>query len=179
MQALLQDLKFAARTLSKNLGFTAVAVLTLALGIGATSAIFSVVNAVILHPLPYRDPSQLLFLSGVVLQTKTSGLGVSFTKYSQIREQSSALEGITAYYGATLSLVTHREPEAINGARATRDLFPVLGVTLARGRGFLPEEEAVGAADVAIISASFWHSHFAADENILGRSLTLDGRPAT
>ena len=179
MQALLPDLKFAARMLGKNLGFTAVAVLTLALGIGANSAIFSVVNAVILHPLPYRDPSQLLFLSGVVLQTKTSGLGVSFTKYSQIREQSSALEGIAAYYGTTLSLVTDREPEAINGARAARNLFPVLGVTLERGRDFLPEEEAVGAADVAIISAGFWHSHFAADENILGRSLTLDGRPVT
>jgi putative ABC transport system permease protein len=179
MQTLLQDLKFAARMLRKNLGFTAVAVLTLALGIGANSAIFSVINAVLLHPLPYRDPSQLFFLSGIVLQTKTSGLGVSFTKYSQIREQSSALEGIAAYYGTTLSLVTDREPEAINGARAARNLFPVLGVTLARGRDFLPEEEAVAAADVAIISAGFWHSHFAADENILGRSLTLDGRPVT
>src|ERR1700676_2380706 len=179
MQALLQDLKFAARMLRKNLGFTAVAVLTLALGIGANSAIFSVVNAVLLQPLPYRDPGRLLFLSGTLLQTKATGVNISFTRFTQINKQTSALESSAAYYGTTLSLVTEREPEAINGARATRNLFSVLGTSPVRGRGLLPEEEAPGAADVAISTDGFWHSHFAADEHVLGRSITLDGRPAT
>jgi putative ABC transport system permease protein len=179
MQALLQDLKFAARMLRKNLGFTAVAVLTLALGIGANSAIFSVVKAVLLQPPPYRDPSRLLFLSGTFLQTKATGVTISFTRFTQINEQTSVLEGIAAYYGTTLSLVTEREPEAINGARATGNLFSVLGTSPVRGRGFLPEEESPGAADVAIITDGFWHSHFAADEHVLGRFITLDGRPAT
>src|ERR1700676_2055010 len=179
MQALLQDLKFAARMLRKNLGFTAVAVLTLALGIGANSAIFSVVNAVLLQPLPYRDPGRLLFLSAPLLQTKATGVNISSTRFTQITKQPSALESSAAYYGTTLSLVTEREPEAINGARATRNLFSVLGTSPVRGRGFLPEEEAPGAADVAIITDGFWHSHFAADEHVLGRSITLDGRPAT
>jgi putative ABC transport system permease protein len=179
MQALLQDLKFAARMLRKNLGFTAVAVLTLALGIGANSAIFSVVNAVLLHPLPYKDPGRLLSISSTLLQTNASGVRVSFTKLSLIQEQTHALEGVAAFYGTTLSLVTEREPEAVNGARATRNFFSALGVSPVRGRDFLPEEEADGAADVAIITDGFWHSHFAADENILGRSLTFDGRPVS
>jgi len=179
MQALLQDLKFAARMLRKNPGFTAVAVLTLALGIGANSAIFSVVNAVLLHPLPYKDPGRLLFLTSSVLQTNTPGVNVSLTKLTLIQEQTHALEGVAAFYGNTLTLVTDREPEAINGARTTRNLFSVLGIQPSHGREFLPEEEALGAADVAVISDGFWHSHFAADENILGRSLTLDGRNVT
>ena len=179
MQALLQDLKFAGRILRKNLGFTAVAVLTLALGIGANSAIFSVINAVLLQPLPFRDPGRLLFLTSTVLQTNQTGVNVSFTKFTQMREQTSAIEGLAAFYGATLSLVTEREPEAINGARATRNFFSVLGTSPARGRDFLPEEETDGAADVAVITDGFWHSHFAAGSNVLGRSITLDGRPVT
>jgi putative ABC transport system permease protein len=179
MQVILQDLRFATRLLRKNLGFTAVAVLTLALGIGANTAIFSIVNAVLLRPLPYPDSSRLLFLSGTLLQTKASGARISLTRYSQLREQTAAFEGIAAYYGSTLSLVTEREPEAVNGARATGNLFSILGTLPTRGRGFLAEEEAAGAADVAVITDGFWHSHFAADESILGRTLTLDGRPVT
>ncbi len=179
MQTLLQDLKFAARMLRKNPGFTLVAMLTLALGIGANSAIFSVVNAVLLQPLPYRNPGALLNLSAVNLQTKAGGINVSFTKFTQLRESSHALEGIAAYYTATLSMVTDREPEAVNGARVSRDFFSVLGIAPMRGRDFLREEETTGAADVVIISDGFWHSHYAADDRTLGKSLTLDGKAAT
>lgn len=176
---ILQDLKFALRMLRKNPGFTLVAVLTLALGIGANSAIFSVVNAVLLQPLPYRDPGRLLFISGLDLKTKTNGINFSYTKLTAMREQSRTTDGIAAYYSTTLSLITDREPEAINAARATQDFFHVLGVSPARGRDFRPEEEVIGAADVAIISDGFWHSHFAADEHTIGKSITLDGRPST
>ena len=179
MPSFWQDVRFAARMLRNNPGFAAVAVLTLALGIGANSAIFSVVNAVLLQPLPYAEPGQLLFISSSDLRSKANGINVSLTKLSLIREQHQVIESIAAYYGTSLSLVTDREPEAINGARTTYDLFSVLGISPARGRAFLPEEEAQGGPDVAIISDGFWHSHFAGDESILGRTLRLDGRPAT
>jgi putative ABC transport system permease protein len=175
----MQDLKFAARMLRKNPAFTLVAVLTLALGIGANSAIFSVVNAVLLEPLPYHDPGSLLNLSAVNLQTKAAGIPLSYTKFTQIREQSHSLEGVAAYYPATLSMVTGRGAEAINAARVSSDFFSVLGISPARGRDFLPEEEVAGAADVAVISDGFWYSHYAADDHALGKSLTLDGKPAT
>jgi putative ABC transport system permease protein len=176
MSSFLQDVRFAARMLRKNLGFALVAVLTLALGIGANSAIFSVVNAVLLRPLPYTEPGRLLFISSSDLKTKVNGINVSLTKLSLLREQHQVIESIAAYYGTSLSLVTDREPEAINGARATYDLFSVLGVLPNRGRTFLPEDDVQGAPDVAVISDGFWHSHFAADENILGRSIRLDSR---
>jgi putative ABC transport system permease protein len=176
---MIQDLKFALRILGKNPGFTFVAVLTLALGIGANSAIFSVVNAVLLQPLPYQAPGRLLYLSGVVRQTGAVGANMSFTKFSQIKEQSHTLESATAFYTASMSLVTEREPEAVNAGRASRDFFTVLGISSIRGRDFLPEEDSIGAADVAIISDGFWHSHFAGNPAALGRSVTLDGRPVT
>jgi putative ABC transport system permease protein len=167
------------RMLGKNPGFTVVAVLTLALGIGANSAIFSVVDAVLLRPLPYRDPHRLIYLSQVNLQTQTNGIFLSFPKYTQIAEQSRTMESVAAYFAATLNYVTKREPEALNGARATGNFFHVLGIAPVLGRTFLPEEELPGAADVAILSDGFWHSHFAGDEHVLGRSIVLDGKTAT
>ncbi len=179
MRSIVQDLRFAMRMLGKNPGFTVVAVLTLALGIGANSAIFSVVDAVLLRPLPYRDPHRLIYLSQVNLQTQTNGIFLSFPKYTQIAEQSRTMESVAAYFAATLNYVTKREPEALNGARATGNFFHVLGIAPVLGRTFLPEEELPGAADVAILSDGFWHSHFAGDEHVLGRSIVLDGKTAT
>lgn len=179
MLTLMQDLKFAVRMLAKNPGFTLVAVLTLALGIGANSAIFSVVDAVLLRPLPYQAPAQLIYITGLIRQTGTAGGPMSFTKFTQIQEQSHTLESSAAFYGTTLSLVTEREPEAITGNRVSASFFHVLGIAAIRGRDFLPEEDALGGADVAIISDGFWHSHFAADSSALGRSLDIDGRPVT
>jgi putative ABC transport system permease protein len=179
MQTLWLDLRFAARMLRKNLGFTLVAVLTLALGIGANTAIFSVVNAVLLKPMPYQDAERLVYISQTVLQNGATGAPVSFTKYEQIREQSRALESTAAYYTLSLSLVTQREPEAIPAARVTGDFFKVLATTPVRGRTFLSEEEQPGGSDVAIVSDAFWHSHFGGEENLLGRTLTLDGKNMT
>jgi predicted permease len=179
MQTLWQDLKFAWQMLRKNPGFAVVAVLTLALGIGANTAIFSVVNTVLLQPLPYKEPGRIISLTQIDLKTQASGALMSYTKYTQIREQSKTLQSMAGFYPLTLSLVTEREPEAVNGARASVDFFGVLGISPARGRTFSPEEEQDGGADVAIISDGFWHSHFAGDPSALGKPLVLDGKTAT
>jgi putative ABC transport system permease protein len=179
MQNLWQDLKFALRMLRKNPGFTAVAILTLALGIGADTAIFSVVNSVLLQPLPYKEPGRIISLTQYDLKTHAGGALMSYTKFTQIQEQSKTLENLAGYYPLALSLVTEREPEAVNGARASIDFFRVLGISPARGRVFLPEEEQDGGPDVAVISDGFWHSHFAGDPAALGKTLALDGKNAT
>jgi putative ABC transport system permease protein len=179
MHSVGQDLKFALRMLRKNPAFTIVAVLTLGLGIGANTAIFSVIDAVLLQPLPYRDAAQLVQISQIVLQSQTPGLAVSFTKFEQMRAQSQTLESVAAYYPLPVSLVTKQEPEALPGARVSLDFFRVLGVPPARGRTFLAEEEQPGARDVAIVSYSFWHSHFGGAEDLLGRVLTVDGKDVT
>lgn len=179
MQTIWNDIKFAARMLRKNAGFTAVAVITLGLGIGANTAIFSVVNAVLLKPLPYSNADSMIFVSQSQRQPQLTGVPVSFTKYEQIRAQSQTLESTAAYYPLTLSLVTQREPEAIFGARVTMDFFKVLGISPARGRTFDAVEETPGGSDAAVISDGFWHSHFGGDDMLLGRTVTLDGKNVT
>jgi putative ABC transport system permease protein len=179
MQTLWQDLKFALRMLGNNPGFTTVAILTLALGIGANTAIFSVVNTVLLQALPYKEPGRIISLAQIDLKTQASGALMSYTKYTQIKEQSKTLESMAGYYPLTLSLVTEREPEAVNGARASIDFFRVLGISPARGRTFSPEEEQDGGPDAAVISDGFWHSHFAGDPAAIGKPLVLDGKSAT
>jgi putative ABC transport system permease protein len=179
VQSLIQDLRFAFRMMLKNRAFTIVAVLTLALGIGANCAIFSVVDAVLLQPLPYSNPNRLIYLTGVDTSSGTPGLAVSFTRFTMLRQQSQTLDRIAAFYTTSLSLVTDNQPEAVNAARLSSDFFSVLGVPPALGRDLSPEEETVGAAAVAVITDGFWHSHFAGDERVLGKTLTLDGRPTT
>jgi putative ABC transport system permease protein len=179
MHALLQDLKFPLRMLRKNPGFTAVALLTLALGIGANAAIFSVVNAVLLRPLPYSDPGRLLAITQTDRASGTTGVPLSFTKFSEILHQSKTLDAAAALYFYSPSMVSERGPELLSAARVSGDFFRVLGVPIARGRAFLPEEEALGGNDVAVMSDAFWHDHFAADPGILGKSLLLDGKSVT
>src|SRR5277367_4110095 len=174
-----RDIKFALRMLTKNPGFTIVAILTLALGIGANTAIFSVVDAVLLQPLPYKDPARIVNISGLDLKTRNSGMYLSYTKYTAIQEQNKTLESLAAFYPLTLSMLTDREPEAVNGARASHDFFHVLGISPALGRSFLPEEDQPGGPNVAIISDGFWRSHFAGDPAALGKPLVLDGKNAT
>src|SRR5277367_1336945 len=174
-----RDIKFALRMLTKNPGFTIVAILTLALGIGANTAIFSVVDAVLLQPLPYKDPARIVNISGLDLKTRNSGMYLSYTKYTAIQEQNKSLESLAAFYPLTLSMLTEREPEAVNGVRASSDFFHVLGISPVLGRSFLPEEEQLSGPDVAILSDGFWHSHFAGDAAALGKPLVLDGKNVT
>jgi putative ABC transport system permease protein len=165
--------------LRKNPGFAALAMLMLALGIGANTAIFSVVNAVLLRPLPYGNSEQLLAISQTDRTSGTTGVPVSFTKFTEISEQNKSLANAAAFYPYTPSLVSEHEPELVNAVRISADLFRVLGITPPLGRNFLPEEEKPGGDDAAILSDGFWHSHFAADPGVLGKTLSLDGKRVT
>jgi putative ABC transport system permease protein len=176
MRTIWQDVKFALRILKKNPGFALVAVFTLALGIGANTAIFSVVSAVLLQPLPYRDSGRLLSISQVDRQSHIVGVPVSHTKFVQIQEQSRTLESEAAYYTLSVTLTTQHDPEVVIGAHVSPSFFDVLGVHPARGRTFLSEEQKTGGPDVAIVSDAFWHSYFAGDESLLGRTITLDSK---
>ena len=176
MRTIWQDVTFALRILKKNPGFTLVAVLTLALGIGANTAIFSVVSAVLLQPLPYRDSGRLLSISQVDRQNHVTGVPVSHTKFAQIQEQNRTLEGAAAYYVLGLALATQHDPEAVIGAHVSQSFFAVLGVHPARGRTFLPEEQKTGGSDVAVVSDAFWHSYFAGDGSLIGRTISVDGK---
>jgi putative ABC transport system permease protein len=176
MRTIWQDVKFALRILKKNPGFAVVAVFTLALGIGANTAIFSVVNAVLLRPLPYRDSGRLLSISQEDRQSRTYGIPLSYTKFTQMQAQNRTLEGAAAYYVLGLALATRHDPELVIGAHVSQSFFDVLGVRPARGRTFLPEEQSPGGPDVAVVSDAFWHSYFAGDESLLGQTITIDGR---
>jgi putative ABC transport system permease protein len=179
MHNLVQHLKFALRMLRKNPGFAAVAMLTLALGIGANTAIFSVVHTVLLEPLPYPEASRLISILQVDSRKGTRGVPLSYPKFQQIGEQSKTLQSVAVYYLRDMSLTTLREPEVVSGARVSSEFFRVLGASPARGRDFLAEDDHSGAADVAIVTDGFWHSHFAASEEIVGKTLVLDGVNAT
>jgi putative ABC transport system permease protein len=174
-----RDFIYALRILRRNPGFTIVAVFTLGLGIGANTAIFSVIDAVLLKPLPYSDPRRLIAISQTDLQTQATGAPVSFTKFTQVRQQTQTLDSVAAFYPLNFSLTVERAPEAVPGARVSADFFTVLGILPARGRAFSGEEDQRGGANVAVVSDAFWRSHFGGHDSLLGRTLTLDGKNVT
>ena len=170
----MNDLRFAFRQLLKNPGFTAVAVLTLALGIGVNTAMFSVMNTVMLRPLPYAEPERLVRIFSTSPQSQ--GWPHSAANLLDHREQNDVFEHMTPYTHWMFSLAQPGEPaESIRGIRAGADLFRALGVQPALGRVFTAEEDQPGRNQVIVLSHSFWVSRFAADTNIVGRSLRIDG----
>ncbi len=175
LQDFLQDLRFGLRMLRKNPGFTTVAILTLALGIGANTAIFSVVDAVLLRPLPYKDPARLLWTT---LQFPKADMHSSFVPhptYFAWRDQNDVFSGIAATnLGRTFTLTGAGIPERIRGMGVSANCFSVLGVDLARGRSFTPEEDRQGGRRAAILSYGLWRSRYAGNSRILGRPITLD-----
>ena len=174
MGTLLSDLRYGFRMLTKNPGFTAVAVLTLALGMGATTTIFSVVDAVLLRPLPYKDSAQL-----VVMREKTHRVGdvsVSYPDFLDWRQQSRVFAGMAAAHNVGFNLGGITQPESIGGYAVSPNFLSLLGVRPILGRDFLPAEETAGTAPVALLSYRLWQSHFASDSRVMGREITLDGR---
>ncbi len=177
MNTLLQDLRYGLRMLAKSPGFTAVAVLTLALGIGANTAIFSVVNAVMLKPLPYRAPNRLMVLSES--NPRQPHVSVAYPNFFDWRQQNHVFEEMASFQPRDFNLGGVDEPENIDGAVISANFFRVLGVKLLLGRDFLPDEDKRGAAAVAILDYRLWQRRFGGEPSAVGKTITLDGKVFT
>ncbi len=164
MGALLQDVRYGIRTLLKSPGFTVVAVLTLALGIGANTAIFSVVQSVLLRPLPYPQPGHLVEISNNYLPA-FAHLGLSPGDYADWRRQATAVSEMGAYSSIPqgFNLLGDGDPERVQGSYASASFFPMLGIKPMAGRSFVPEEDKAGSAPVVMLSHRLWQSRFGAD----------------
>jgi predicted permease len=177
MEGILQDLRYGVRVLIKSPGFTAIAVLTLALGVGANTAIFSVVNAVLLRPLPYPEPQQLVWIWETHPNVKEET--ASLPNFTDWKNQGQSFAGMAGFVSASLALTGEGEPERLPTAFVVGDLFSVLGVSPALGRSFLAEEDKPGNGRVVILSYALWQRRFGGDRNIINKSITLSGNPYT
>ena len=171
-----QDLRFAARMLRKSPGFTATAVLTLALGIGANTAIFSVVSAVLLRPLPYANPGQLVFVSEAKPEAGIAGLGMSYPTFTELRDDNPVFSAVSGFGGHALVLTGNGEPSEVSTVAVTPEFLSILAAEPLMGRLFVPEDGRRGAAPVVVLSENLWRSRFGADPEIVGHFITLDMR---
>jgi putative ABC transport system permease protein len=176
VDTLWQDLRYALRILRKSPGFALVAVLTLALGAGANTATFSAVNAVLLRPLPFKDPDRLVLIWGRVPRLHRDQLLVSILDYLDWQKQNTVFESLAAFTDLGLILTGSGESEHLNAFEVSAGLFPTLGAQPFIGRNFLGEEDRRGGRHVVILSHALWKRRFASDRNIVGTSITLDGR---
>jgi putative ABC transport system permease protein len=172
-----QDVRYAARVLRKSPGFTAVAVLTLALGIGANTAIFSVVNAVLLRPLPYLNPGQLALVPETSPKQGITDAGMSHPSLLELRDHSHVFSAIAGFASHSLTLTGRGEPSEARTIVVTQDFFSVFGTKPSLGRTLLPSDGQRGAAPVVVLSENMWRSQFGADPKIIGSTITLDMRP--
>ncbi|MGH9854004.1 MAG: ABC transporter permease, partial [Blastocatellia bacterium] len=175
MQTLWRDLYYSLRTLAKNPGFTIVAVLSLAIGIGANSAIFSVTNTLLLRPLSYQDADRL-----AILWQRSLGLNVaqdwfSPGQYLDVKTQNRVFKQVAVTIGASFNLTGQGGPEHVDGARVSSSLFPLLGAKAMLGRVVLPEEDQPGKPAVVILSYGFWQRRFGGDPGVIGQKLILSG----
>jgi putative ABC transport system permease protein len=176
METALQDLRYAFRLLARNPAFTAIAILTMALGIGANTAIFSVVNTVLLRPLPFRDPGRL----GIVAEkSQYPFISTSYQNWMDWRDQNRSFESLEATRSATIALTGAGEPERLNVHMATAGLFPLLGVNAVAGRIYTADEDRAGGTPVVLLSYGLWQRRFGASREILGKPITLDSKPYT
>src|SRR6266481_2185807 len=172
------DIVYAFRTLRRQPGLTAMAVLALAIAVGANTAIFSVVNAVLLRPLPFHDPDHLVFLweaNPIIGGLLSERLPVCLKNYLRWKAQARSFESMGAMVATKVDLTGGDKPERIEAARASADFFSVLGVHPAAGRFFTPDEGAPGKDRLAILSYGLWMRRFGNDPAVLQRTITLDG----
>src|SRR5580692_7987061 len=174
-----QDVRYGARMLRKNPSFTAVAVLTLALGIGANTAIFSIVNAVLLRSLPYPDPNQLVLMFNVPLQQPDALSSISYRDFTLCREQNRVFSEMAGNAFHDLTLTGADEPSIVNAAAVTPEIFPLLNAKPLAGRTLLPADGKQGAAPVAVLNENLWRSRFSSNPALIGQSITLDKRSFT
>ncbi|HVU36176.1 MAG TPA: ABC transporter permease [Opitutaceae bacterium] len=169
------DLRLSVRSLAKTPGFTLVAILTLALGVGANTAIFSVINAVLLHPFPYAHSDRLLFI-GETMQGQTGVSSVTYPDYLDWRAASHSFEGLAYARGRSYTLTNIAEPAVVRGAAVSASVWPLLGIQPMLGRTFTEAEDRPGAPPVCVLSYATWQNRFGGDPAILGHPLTLDGQ---
>src|SRR6266540_3370246 len=178
LEVLWQDIRYGARQLRKNPVFTAVAVLTLALGIGANTAVFSVINATLLRPFPYENPERL-----IILQERNADGGLqdaSYLNFADWRSQSASFESMAAQReGESFNFSGSGEPERLQGQIVSSNFFQTLGIRPYRGRNFVAEDDRPGAVTVTIMSYGFWQRRFGADESVLGKPITLNNQSFT
>jgi putative ABC transport system permease protein len=173
----MRDLRLALRMLLKSPGFGVVAVLTLALGIGANTAIFSVVNPVLRRPLPYPEASRLVYLGEWSEQIPE--MSISMANFNDWRAQNTVFESMVAYQADNVVLPGRGEPERLRLRRITAGFFPTLRVKPMLGRELTPEDDKVGATRVVLLGEGFWERRFGRAPNIVGQQLTLDAEPFT
>jgi predicted permease len=183
MQSLAQDFRYGLRLLRKSPGFSAIAVLTLALGIGANCAIFTIINAIFLARLPVRDPARLVTIFTTDQRNRgpqNAFLPVSYPNASDIRQRAQSFSGVTIYQNTGVSMTINGKPQQFNADLVTGNFFDVLGVRAALGRTFLPQEDAeAGAGPVIVLNYGFWQRNFASDRGVIGRSVLLNGQGFT
>jgi predicted permease len=180
LENLWKDLRYGVRVLVKNKAFAAVAVLSLALGIGANTAIFSVVDAAILRPMPYPDPARLMILWGNVKRARVERRGASYPDFRDWRDQSRSFEAMAAYGDNQFALTGVDTPERIPGEFVSQPYFSLLGIHAALGRTFSPDEDRIPQRNrVVVLSDGMWRRRFGGDPGILGRAIQLEGQPFT
>ncbi|MGH9731166.1 MAG: ABC transporter permease, partial [Candidatus Acidiferrales bacterium] len=179
LETLLQDIRFALRMLRKSPGFTVVAVLTLALGIGANTAIFSIVDAVLLRAFPYPNAGQLVLVFNAPVKQPDALSALSYRDFRECREQNRVFSEMAGNAFHDLTLTGAGEPSIVNTADVTPEIFSLLGVKPLAGRTLLPEDGEQGAAPVAIVSENLWRGRFGSNPNLIGQSISLDMRAFT
>lgn len=179
MESLFQDLRYSIRVLLGKPGFTVIAVIALALGIGANTAIFSAVDAILLRPLPYNEPERLVWIWEHNLASDIQREPISFPNFSDYREQNQVFENVAAFTRWQPILTTAGEPERILADQVSASLFSTLRVETAEGRTFLPEEDQPGKNRVAILSRGLWKRRFGSDKKVIGETITLNSIPFT
>ena len=181
MRSLWQDLRYGFRILLKQRGFTTVAIIALALGVGATSAVFSIVNAVLLHPLAIEEPERVVMLWENNPARNHAEVEVSYPNYVSWRERNHVFEEVAALPSVNfdMTLTGNGEPQQVEASTVSANFFTLLGTRAALGRTFAPEDEKAGAPSVVLISDGLWKRRFGADANVLGQRLTVEGESAT
>ncbi|HKW98869.1 MAG TPA: ABC transporter permease [Bryobacteraceae bacterium] len=175
----MHDLRYALRTLARRPGFTFLAVIALALGIGANTAIFSVVNATLLLPLPYRGASRLVIIWDRLARLGIDQFPVSTANYLDYKTAARSFDEMAAFWYSEFNLSTSDQSERVPAMRVTANLFPMLGISAAHGRLFLPEENQPGRDQVAVLSDSLWRRRFGASADLVGKRITLNGNALT
>jgi predicted permease len=179
MKTVLDNIRYSSRVLCKSPGFTIVSILTLALGVGASTALFSVVNTVLLRPLPYREPDQLVTVTETSPGLGADELGVAAGEYEDYRAQNQSFSQVAAFESDGFNLTGAGQPLRLNAAKLSASAFPLLGVSPVLGRTFTEDEDRSGAAKVVVLSYGLWRRNFSSDRNIIGRTIKLDEQSYT